>query len=318
MRKLNMGEMRTQVGANVGIIDDSTYNTKILAWMNQVYEDVWDEFFWPGSLLRGSTNTTAAQDFLNFPPSVRRVLMLSQGSTPAWLRFSDTQDFVRQFYADLTTQGTPTDWAEDGEHMVLAQPSSASTLSLTSASASDLSQTVRVIGRDANGILLSESMSINGTSAVVSANTYTTIEQIAKSATSVGIFTLTSNSAAVTVARIAPSELSMAIQRARLFLVPDAAIAMKWIAKKHPVRLVNPEDQLMARIENPVISGTTARAMREQGDPRAVEWEATTGNQISGIIDEILGTGMRTLKLVPDFTRKPRSNFRGDYRTVNW
>src|SRR3990167_4483865 len=107
-------------------------------------------------------------------------------------------------------------------------------------------------------------MSINGITAVVSANTYTSIEAITKSATSVGIFTLTSNAAAVTVARIAPTELDMRVLKVRLFLVPDAAIAITWIAKKHPIRLVNAEDQLMIRMDSAVIAGATALALREQ------------------------------------------------------
>jgi hypothetical protein len=124
---------------------------------------------------------------------------------------------------------------------------------------------------------------------------------------------VTSNAAAVTVTRIAPGDLDSRFLRARLSLVPDAIITMYYIAKKHPIRLVNDEDQLMIDMDAAVVAGTTTLSLREQGDPKSEIWAQRAGNIIESRMDEILGQGMRTLKLVPDFTRRPPANFRGQF-----
>ena len=306
-------QLLTRVQQNVGI-NAASYDLKIKNWLNEVYEDVYDTFFWPGSLVRGTVSTVASQEYVNFPSGVRQVLFLSQTTTPDWLRFSDSADFVRSFFATITTTGTPTNWADDGKSTVLNQPSSASVLSLASDSASDTSQTVRVQGRDANGTLLSESMSINGTTAVLSVNTYTTIESIVKSAASTGIFTLTSNAAAVTVTRIAPTETASAFVKARLNYVPNAAITLYYIGKRQIVRLTNDEDQPLIDMDSAIVAGATTLALREQGDAKSEIWADRTGTLITKRRDEILGQGMSTLRLKPDYSGRPRSNFYGSWR----
>ena len=308
----NLGQLVTRIQANTGI-NAATYDTKVKAWLNEVYEDVYDTFLWPGSLIRGSLSTVVSQDFLVMPPNVRRVIFLSQESSPEWLRFSDTAQFVRSFFANFGSTGTPTDWTDDGESPVLAQPSAASVLAIASASASDVAQSIRIQGRDANGVFLTESVQLSGLTPVNSANSYTSIEMISKTDTTVGIVTITSNAAAVTVARIAPRDLDSKSVRVRLNAVPSAVISIYYIAKRQLYRLVNDEDQLLIDVDSAVVAGATALALREQGDLSSETWAARAGSEIQKRRDEILGQGMRTLKLQPDAARNRRSNFFGSW-----
>lgn len=312
--RATVSEMRTRIGRNIGIIDDSSYNPKILGWMNEAYEWAWDKFLWPGSIIRGTVTTTVNQDFINFPPQVRRVFFLSQQVTPEWLRYSDSAAFVRTWYNELdsTSTGTPKDWTEDGESPVLAQPTSSSTLSISSASASDTSQSIRIHGRDSNNVLLTESVQLNGTSAQVSTKSYASIEMICKTASTVGIVTVTSNSGAVTVTRFAPTELDSKFVKARLHLIPDTAISIYYLAKKHPIKLVNDEDQLLIDIDDVIVAKSTGRALKEQGElADGQNWENEAESLLAARRDEILGQGMKTIKLRVDRDGTLRYNIRG-------
>lgn len=105
-------------------------------------------------------------------------------------------------------------------------PTSASVLAIVSSSAGDTTQSIVIQGLDSNGRYVSETVALNGTSSQNSTNSYTRVIGIAKSATTTGTVTITSNSGAVTVATIAPSVLDYRVKVMRFYASPSSTITV--------------------------------------------------------------------------------------------
>lgn len=120
---------------------------------------------------------------------------------------------------------------------VRSQPSSASILTFVSSSTSDTSQTIYVKGFDANGYEDYESVTINGTSSVVTTKSFSRILLVAKSALTAGTITVTANSGATTVAIMSRAMLEHRIKVMRLSSIPNVAISIEinYIANMLPM-----------------------------------------------------------------------------------
>lgn len=112
-------------------------------------------------------------------------------------------------------------WGEDG---VSDQPTSASTLKIVSSSASDSSQTVRVEGL-VSGLPDFEDFSLNGTTAVTGSKSFTRVDRVVKSATTIGRITVTSNSDNVTIVVLPVGDVlkTMSFYKWQAWPLPDAA-----------------------------------------------------------------------------------------------
>ena len=119
---------------------------------------------------------------------------------------------------------------------VQAQPSAASTLSIVSSSASDTSQTILIRGISF-GVEVYESVTLTGTAAATSANSYTRIKGISKSSATAGYVTITSNSAAVTNAVIPLETLETRYKILIIHYVPTSVstIALPYIVNPLPL-----------------------------------------------------------------------------------
>ena len=103
------------------------------------------------------------------------------------------------------------------------QPTSASALSFTSTSASDVtSYFVNVQGLDTNGILVYETVTLTGLSAAVTTNSYTKILALSKNAATNGIITATSNAGVVTNVVIARKDRATTHPIVYLYDIPSA------------------------------------------------------------------------------------------------
>lgn len=144
---------------------------------------------------------------------------------------------------------------------VQAQPTSSSVLALVSSSAADTTQTVLIRGIS-GGVEVYESVTLTGTTPVNSTNAYTRVKAISKSAVTAGKVTITSNSAAVTVATIYGEELET---RYKIFLahyVPAEVIeiSLPYIIK--PLPLSQSYDYPVIDIGDLIEIGATADAWR--------------------------------------------------------
>lgn len=126
---------------------------------------------------------------------------------------------------------------------ISSQP--ATKLSVVSSSAADAAATdaddiMRIRGYNGDGVYLEETMSLTGTTAAVTANSYNQLEEVTKKQTSTGIITVTSGSR--TVAKIAPNQLASQYIMLGLFPIPDAAREINLRYKLQPPKLVEDHD----------------------------------------------------------------------------
>jgi hypothetical protein len=121
---------------------------------------------------------------------------------------------------------------------VAAQPTSASTLTIVSSSALDASASKAIVvrGVTSNGVT-SETLTPNGTSSVVSTNSFSKILNVTKSAVWTGNLTMTSNSAAVTNLFLFPTEYGRAYQLIELLSAPTSADVIEYRFIKQPTLL---------------------------------------------------------------------------------
>ena len=108
-----------------------------------------------------------------------------------------SSDLVIYVAANMPEDNTSTAGGaiDSGVRASFDDPSSAVQLKVYSADAADTSQTLTVTGRNAGGSIVSEGISLNGTTEVTSSNTYERILKTYLSATAAGAVTVSGNGA---------------------------------------------------------------------------------------------------------------------------
>jgi len=147
------------------------------------------------------------------------------------------------------------------EDTVRDQPSSASVIRVVSSSASDTTQTVLIRGI-VNGVETSESVTLTGTTAANSTNSYSRVKAISKSANTTGYITLTSNSQAITIAVLAPKVLEARYKFIGLHYIPTTTltVGVPYIIK--PLPLTEDYDYPIIDIADLIEVGAKADAWR--------------------------------------------------------
>ena len=177
----------------------------------------------------------------------------------------------RELYPeDSTSEGTPSEYTRKGFSRVYAQPSTASVIACVSSSTADVTTFyLNIVGTNSSGTIIKERVTLNGTTPVNSANTYTNLISIVKGVATTGTITCTSNSAAVTNISLLPAELSKEYWVIRLNPVPGATSAVElWYFTKG-WDLANAEDYPIFpdECDNVLIYGTALKMMEQQGTP---------------------------------------------------
>jgi len=147
----------------------------------------------------------------------------------------------RHLFSDATPteEGTCYDYSFIGQKSVQSIAAAAATLSVVSSAAGDTTQEVIVRGLVSGVEQPAESISLNGTTPVASANTYDDTQYllIQKSATTTGNITITSGT--TTIAVLGPNELKLEVPWVRFRSVPSAAYTMRYWFYKKPQLLSN-------------------------------------------------------------------------------
>ena len=145
---------------------------------------------------------------------------------------------------------------------VRLQPTSTSTLSIVSSSASDSTQTVAIKYLDSNGIETYETVTLTGTTPVVTSGSAVEVLSISKSASTVGRITVTANAGAVTVAVLAPADLAYFENVVRFHYTPNGVVTIKMPYIRRPYPLFNDYDQPIIDCADIIELGATAMAWR--------------------------------------------------------
>ena len=247
--------IKTDVAEFIGD-SSTTFLTKIGKYINARYRDILRRYDWNHLFNTYTFTTTANQSTYPMPYDFQE----------AWYIFDNTNKKVLYQKQEMGSQNDTTligspDYYTVNEVSMQAQPTAASTLSLVSDSASDNTQSVFIKGT-VNGYENSETVTLGGTTPVVSTKSYTKVTQISKSATSSGVVTVTSNSGAVTLAVIPAGQLQARYRIIQFYYIPSSSISMVVRYKRSPLPLVNDYDYPILDIADELIVGAQADAWR--------------------------------------------------------
>jgi hypothetical protein len=283
---LTLLEMKTQVGRLIQKTD-ATYATKIVDFLNQRYDDILRRFAWP-QLFRETTVMAATDDpFLIIGKDVELIIQLHDRVNDIVLTPTDPLTAARAHVGLLDVSGIPHTYYRI-EDTIAKQPTAASALSISSDDVDDTQQTVRIWGIS-GGQEVTESKLLTGTTAVTSGYSYTRVDRVSKSAVTEGTVTLTANAGAVTVATLAPRELTARYLKIRLIRRPSSAIVYDLTYRLKAPRLEFDEDIPLIPCHNALIIGGYAQALEEQRQfaKAGLEWQKYNG-QIDWLIAQLM------------------------------
>lgn len=252
--------LKTNVGKNV--MDTSTSMASIIGvYLNNRYFDLLRRVNWQSIDDDYSFSTVAGTKDYVLPYNFGKEIYVHDSTNKSQLDRMTLQEWIDKYYDAESDQAAPTKYIIL-DQTVRDQPSSASQLSITSSSTSDTTETVRIKGIDSNGVELDESVTLNGTSAQTSANTYSEVLAISKSDATVGRVTVTSNSGTVTIALLSPSVLESRATVMRLYPVPSTVCTIKAPYIVKPTPLSNSYDYPIIDCADIIEYGATADAWR--------------------------------------------------------
>jgi hypothetical protein len=211
--------MKSNVGSEV--MDTSTaFATIIGRFLNRRYFQILRSINW--KQINSAHTITLASGTQNYvlPNDFYKEVFVQDVTNNVGIEVVELDELYR-YYGDSIADSGSVSRCCIYEDAVIAQPTSASKLAITSSSAADTTQTIQIRGI-ASGVEVYETQTLNGTAAVASTNSYTRITGISFSAVRAGTITITSNSAAVTNATIPLEMLDVRYKLMKFHYVPTA------------------------------------------------------------------------------------------------
>ena len=248
------------VGTNIQDTS-SAMATIIKVYCNNAYREILRRVNWDGiNPSYQFTLVIGTQDY-NLPTNFGKELYCYDNTNKLYIPFISLTELAEKFTDTLASQGEVSRYTTFLDN-VRVQPSSASTLSISSSATGDTTQTVHIVGEDSNNVELSEDVTLNGASAQTSSNTYLTIRSITKGASTTGRITVTSNAGAVTNAVLQPADLDYKVKKIRFHYIPGAAITIRLPYHVRPTALSDDNDVPMFDCADGIELGATASSWR--------------------------------------------------------
>lgn len=256
MTNKNFSDMKSNVATD---IQDTTSGMKTIIgrYINKRYFQVlrkinWEDYNYDYSFTLSSQDKPLPDDFY-------KPVYVVDTTNDKELPEVSMQFLAKNYPNTLYETGTVNRYAIL-EDTVKAQPSSATTLDIVSSVAGDTSQYIRVRGIDSNGIEVTETITLNGTTSVSSSNSYQRVKNLSKSDTTTGYITISAGSD--TVANMPPSVTESRYKIARFHEAPDSSIEIKMPYIIKPLPLNKDEDYPRLDIVDLIELGATADAWR--------------------------------------------------------
>jgi len=177
---------------------ESLSDAQIYRWLNDAQDRLFREIDFDHKNRPISFATVASTREYYVKCAYRRIKSVVDQTDNNVLEEVSVKD-IELWDPDQDDSGSPLRYAVEGLYEVKAQPSSASKITVVSSSASDTSETVRLVGEDASGNLIQEQVTLNGTTNVTSSNTYTKLNRVRKSANTVGFITISAGSTTLAI-----------------------------------------------------------------------------------------------------------------------
>lgn len=243
---------------------ETAYQTQIKEMFNTCYERVWKKYLWREAIIFDETvTTTAANEFLYLPKTVDQPLILTDRTNSVIVIPVNIQVLFRRYLDRITDQAFAKRYTHAGEFSVKAQPSVSAKVEVLSSTAD--TATIRIWGV-AGGEVVSELLTLNGTTAVATTASFTQVDRIGKNATTTGTVTVRQQTTNTTLATLAPTEKVVRYIRIRLHDIPSAASTLYLTYKKQFTRLVNDQDIVEIPVLPILKDLTYADLLREQRD----------------------------------------------------
>lgn len=232
----------------------STSTTRLIVEdaVNQALQQRWAQYPWTFKLWpREETLTTVVgQRYYSLHPQCDRLLWIYNATTKAYVQEYPVQALATDDEQDRAilggwhqTSGPAQGFITTGVAQVKNQPTSASTISIVSNSTSDTGTAYQVLIKgQVSGEIVSELVTLNGTTPVASTNSFTYVLAITKSQAFNGQMTATSNSGAVTVIALTPNELGRHYRQIMLLETPTTAETLSYQFYRKPLLMVNDYD----------------------------------------------------------------------------
>lgn len=268
---LTCGEILLRAATKCGIdpVNNTAYiNNTMFRFLQDVYREIWNSSVWP-ELVADDFTLVLPGNSLVFTLSkqydaIQRCYNLDTGQ-PLKIRdrasFADVAyqpgvQFTRDMQFDAITRLIPSS--------VSTQLSGAAQLvKVKSSAAGDTTQSIFVRGLDSNSERISETINLNGVTAVASANTYTFIEAWSKTAIpTAGFISLTDN-AGNTLGTLGVWETVPKYERYQLDGISSAAINLQITAKRAFVPFEHYYDYPFTELDLPLIDELSAMVWDE-------------------------------------------------------
>lgn len=225
------------------------------------------DYLYDGTTASALTYVIYGQEFYNLPIQTNKeaIIYHEKFGFPFALRYLTSREFYASSVNTIISY-TPTHYHMWDMDAVIAQPTSASVITISSSSSADTTQSVTVFGL-VSGYPDSEILNLNGTNSVAGSKSFTSLDRVTKNASTTGRVTVTSNSAGTTVAVIPTGYQTDAIRykKIQVFPLPDSAFPIQTYFYKQPYRLVNDGDvhELGDAFDEAIILLSTAKVKYE-------------------------------------------------------
>lgn len=305
---------KIEVGRRIDFGTDSYYYT-IMA-LNSNTNGVLDVPF------RGTTSTATTykiypQEEYNLPIQVdhRAFLWHEDFGYPFLMNYLPEQTFIGSG-SEIVEEDTPTHYRMWGENTVMAQPPTATPLSIisTSSSTSDTTVQISIFGKSA-GYPYSESVTVRGLTNTNSTVEFESIERVSKDATTNGRISITSSRGSYTIAVLPAGDTTATIKysKVQLYPLPTRNFNINVCYYKDPYRLVNDDDihELGQEFDEAIILFSVAKIKYQENQIEADKW-------VMLYVDEIRNlkkTNMDKIDWLPTLQRPNKS--RNQFVTAN-
>lgn len=227
-------------------IDSSTtFQTMMKEQINRAYERAVDAHDWTElrKVAQSGITLPASSAHIYLPAYVGQILAIVDTANDWFLEPGRIENLAYMSPSEFIDSGSTVDWAAAGDSGIAADFSpTAETLNIVSSSASDTTQTVRLHGLIANNIEVTETVALNGTTNVVSTNTFTDLYSASTDDTHVGTISATGVTSSTVYLRVPPADKTVRYKRIRLRPPSSVANALAIVYKKAVRPLVNDQD----------------------------------------------------------------------------
>lgn len=288
MPLVTLKELRDNIAST---IRETQISSLIDSYINLTGLEIHNYHPWTWLRRKQTFSTVVDQEDYNLDSEIDRIAILRQITTPIRLIYVPDSLFYK-YIPNPENIGSGVSriyrlWEETGFSTNL---SAADTVYVSSSSSSDGSTfTVRITGRNSSGEVITETLTMNGTTSVTSSTTFATsgLMQIVKSAATTGTVTCYRTTGATVLSELEPDNLAPRFKRISLYPIPSAVVTMYLEYYEHYRYLVNNTDVPQLDVE-------WSWVLREGALAKA--WEYKQNEQASVQHQTIFDRGLTMMK----------------------